>query len=410
MRVWNILRGGFLPVQPPSWSVLLLAGLVAHTVEAQGPPGRELPPPQVTLGTVEIKTVDVAYEYVGMTQASKTVEVRARVQGFLETRDFLEGAYLKEGTRLFTIDPRSFKADREIAAAQVEQAESRLRLAEQEVKRMQSVRQPGAITQSDLDQKIAEQSSALAALRLAKAQLSKADLELSYATVTAPLTGFIGKAQKEIGSLVDANQNSLLTIMQQVDPLYVSFQVSESDFLTWKREEKSGQLVLAQGEKAPRVEMTLLDGGTFEHAGLLDFENVGLNTQTGTVELRATFKNEGNVLKPGQFVKVHLKGWQRPNAMTVPQRAVSQSPEGAYVYVVGSDSKAERRTVKAGAWAGQDWVVLDGLKEGEQVIVEGLTKVRPGSPVVSAPASGAPVAPGGGPESSSTPSEQPKGQ
>jgi membrane fusion protein (multidrug efflux system) len=357
---------------------------------------------------VEIKTVPVVYEYVGMTQASKTVEVRARVQGFIETRDFLEGAYLKEGARLFTIDSRSFKADREIAAAQVEQAESRLRLAEQEVKRMQSVKQPGAIAQSDLDQRIAEQSSALAALRLAKAQLSKADLELSYATVTAPLTGFVGKAQKEIGSLVDGNQNSLLTVMQQVDPLYVSFQVSESDFLTWRREEKSGQLVLVQGERAPHVGITLLDGSPFENEGLLDFENVNLNTQTGTVELRATFKNEGNVLKPGQFVNVYLKGWQRPNTMAVPQRAVSQSPEGAYIYVVGSDSKAERRTIKVGTWAGQDWVVLDGLKEGEKVIVEGLTKVRPGSPVVPVPASGTPAEPGSGPQSSSTPSEQPK--
>jgi len=390
------------------WSVLLLAGLVAHTVEAQGPRGLAVPPPQVTLGTVEIKTVPVVYEYVGMTQASKTVEVRARVQGFIETRDFLEGAYLKEGARLFTIDSRSFKADREIAAAQVEQAESRLRLAEQEVKRMQSVKQPGAIAQSDLDQRIAEQSSALAALRLAKAQLSKADLELSYATVTAPLTGFVGKAQKEIGSLVDGNQNSLLTVMQQVDPLYVSFQVSESDFLTWRREEKSGQLVLVQGERAPHVGITLLDGSPFENEGLLDFENVNLNTQTGTVELRATFKNEGNVLKPGQFVNVYLKGWQRPNTMAVPQRAVSQSPEGAYIYVVGSDSKAERRTIKVGTWAGQDWVVLDGLKEGEKVIVEGLTKVRPGSPVVPVPASGTPAEPSSGPQSSSTPSEQPK--
>ena len=378
---------------------LVLVGVAISPVEAQGPPGMAMPPPEVVLAAAEIKTVPVSYDYVGVTVASKTVEVRARIQGFLETRDFQEGAYLKEGARLFTIDPRSFKADQQIAAAQVEQAESRLKLAEQELKRMQSVRQPGAIVQSDLDQRIAEQSSAMAALRLAEAQLAKVDLELSYTTLTAPLTGFIGKAQKEIGSLVDSNQNSLLAVMQQVNPLYVSFQVSESDFITWKREEKSGELGLADGAKAPYVEITLIDGMSFENRGVLDFENVALNTQTGTVELRATFKNENRILKPGQFVKVHLKGWQRENMLVVPQRAVGQSPAGAYVYVVGSDNKAERRNIKVGSWAGQDWVVLDGLKAGEQVIVEGLTKVRPGADVV--PTSGAPAPP-------ATPSESPK--
>jgi membrane fusion protein, multidrug efflux system len=360
---------------------LLLAGLAMGVVEAQGPPGFTMPPPEVTLAKAEIKTIPISYEYVGMTEASKMVEVRARIQGFLETRDFQEGAFIKEGARLFTIDPRSFKADQQIALAQVEQAEARLRLAEQDVKRMQSVRQPGAIAQSDLDQKIAEQSSAAAALRVAKAQLAKAELELSYTSVTAPLTGFVGKAQKEIGSLVDSAQNSLLTTMQQVDPLYVSFQVSESDYLTWKRELKSGQLLPTQDDKSPSIEITLLDGTPFENSGVLDFENTSLNIQMGTVELRGTIQNTDRMLKPGQFVKVHLKGWNRPNTLVVPQRSVSQSPQGSYVYVVGADSKAERRSVKTGLWVGKDWIILDGLKEGERVIVEGLTKLQPGMTV-----------------------------
>ena len=374
------------------WIVMVIAAGAPGT-EAQGPPGRNLPPPEVTLAPVELKTVPVTYEYVGLTQASKTVEVRARVQGFLETRDFQEGAYLNEGDRLFTIDPRSLKADREIAAAQVEQAEARLRLAEQEVKRLQSVTQPGAITQSDLDQKLAEQSTAAAALRLARAQLAKADLELGYTTVAAPLTGFVAKALKEIGSLVDSGQNSLLTVMQQVDPLYVSFQVTESDYLTWKREARNGQLVLPPELKTPEVQITLADGTPFDAVGALDFENVIFNTQTGQVEMRATFKNENRSLKPGQFAKVHLQGWQRPNALTVPQRAVGESPEGPYVYVVGGDNKAERRLVKLGTWAGDDWIVQDGLKEGERVIIEGLTKVRPGGVISTAPPAGAPGAP-----------------
>lgn len=364
-----------------AWIILLLLGVAVQSVVAQGPPGMEMPPPAVTLAPAQIKSVPIAYEYVGMTEASKTVEIRARVQGFLETRDFQEGSFVDAGTRLFTIDPRSFKADKQIAQAQVEEAQARLQLAEQEVKRLQSVRQPGAIAQTDLDQKIAAQATAAAAVRLAKAQLAKSDLELSYTTIEAPLTGFIGKASKEIGSLVDSSQNSLLATMQQVDPLYVSFRVSENDYLALHRSLQSGELVLAKDITEPYVEIVLLDGHTYEKRGKVSFEEVSLDTKTGTVEMRGTFENPEKKLKPGQFVKVHFKGWERPNTLVIPQRAVSQSPQGAYVYVVGADKKAERRGVKLGSWSETNWIILEGLKEGEHVIVEGLTKVQPGMTV-----------------------------
>lgn len=376
-------------------AIMIFAGSLSTKAHAQGPPGGAMPPPQVTLVTVESRTVPVTYEYVGMTQASRTVEVRARVQGFLESRDFQEGAYLDEDTKLFTIDPRSFEADREVAAAQVEQAETRLKLAEQEVKRLQSVTQPGAITQSDLDQKMAEQQGAVAALRLAKAQLAKADLELSYTKVEAPLTGYVGKALKETGSLVDAGQNSLLTVMQQVDPLYVSFKVSETDFLTWKQDEKEGRLKRINGGGNMEVEITLLDGTPFANKGILDFENIDLDPKTGTVELRATFKNAERTLKPGQFVNVLLNGWERPGSLVVPQRAVGQSPQGAYVYVVDAENKVELRPVTTGEWSGSDWVIREGIKEGERVIADGLTKVRPGVEVSVGDKEGAPGGSGG---------------
>ncbi len=383
--------------------LFLFATFTAPSVQAQGPPGHAMPPPAVDLVTVEVKSVPIAYEYVGMTEASKTVEVRARVQGFLETRDFLEGSFVDAGSRLFTIDPRSLKADRQIAQAQVEEAEARFHLAEQEVKRLQSVRQPGAIAQTDLDQKIAAQSTASAALRLAKAQLAKSELELSYTTIEAPLTGFVGKASKEIGSLVDSGQNSLLTTMQQVDPLYVSFRVSENDYLGLHTSLQSGELVPAKDTPEPYVEIVLLDGRTYEMRGKVSFEDVSLNVQTGTVEMRGTFENPERKLKPGQFVKVHLKGWERPKTMVVPQRTVSQSPTGPYVYVVGADKKAERRSVKLGTWSDKNWIILEGLKEGEQVIQEGLTKVQPGMVVnTDPPATPASVAP------QSAPADQPK--
>ncbi|HOZ46973.1 MAG TPA: efflux RND transporter periplasmic adaptor subunit [Candidatus Hydrogenedentes bacterium] len=377
-------------------TLALLWAVCSAPSVAQGPPKGAMPPAQVNVARAETKTVPVSLDYVGLTAASKTVEIRARVQGFVESRDFIDGAWIEEGARLFKIDPRPFEADREIAAAQVEQAEARLQLARQELKRMQSVTTPGAIAEADLDQRASEVANSAAALRLAKAQLDKAELNLGYTNITAPLTGYIGKALKEIGSYVDTSQNSLLAVMEQVDPLYVSFQVTESDFLNWKREMKEGLLVLAQDLSGPRVEITLLDGAAFGSHGVLDFENAGLDTKTGTVELRATFPNSDRVLKPGQFVKVHLTGWERPNVLTVPQRAVSQSPQGAYVYVVGSDGKVEMRVIQIGAWSSQDWIVLDGLREGEQVVVEGLTKVRPGATVTIAASPGTPQSAGEG--------------
>lgn len=370
----------------------LAAVLMSSAVVAQGPPGMGRKP-TVTVATVESKTVPVQYEYVGLTAPSKTVEVRARIQGFLDTRDYQEGDYLKKGTRLFTIEDSNFLADREVAAAQVEQAEARLRLSEQELTRLQSITQPGAIAQRDLDQKISEQQSASAALRLAKAQLAKAELQLSYTKVDAPLTGYVGKTLKEPGSLVDASQNSLLTIMQQVDPLYVTFKVTESDFVSWRHDELDGQLRRVDGDNKMSVEITLLDGRSFTSQGLLDFEDIDLDTKTGTVELRATFENAERFLKPGQFVKVLLNGWERPGSIVVPQRSVGQSPQGAYVYILDEDNTVISRPVTTGAWSGSDWVILDGVTVGERVIVEGRTKVRPGIQVDVEDGSASPQAP-----------------
>ncbi|MBZ0122980.1 MAG: efflux RND transporter periplasmic adaptor subunit, partial [Roseovarius sp.] len=331
------------------------------------------------------ETVPVAYEFVGVTEASKLVEVRARIQGFLETRDFSEGAYIEQGTKLFTIDPRSFQADQQIAVARVEQAETRLNLAGQEVERLRSVKVPGAIAETDLDQALAEQADAAASLRLAKAQLAKAELELSYTTVEAPLTGFIGKAEKEIGSLVDASANSLLTVMRQVDPIYVSFQVSERDYLRYEREVRDNEIVLAEGIDAPYLEVTLLDGSVYPEKGVIDFESAAINVQTGTVELRATLPNADKQLKAGQFVNVHLRGYVRPDTLTVPQRAVSQSPQGSYVYRVDDSNTAQFQIIEPGPWAADDWIVSSGLAAGDRVVVEGLVKVQPGITVNPVP-------------------------
>jgi len=274
---------------------------LALSFPALAQPHGEMPPPEVQVVTVEAKSLPVSFEYVGVTEASKTVEVRSRVRGFVEARAFDEGAEVAAGESLFTIDQRSFQADMDIAAAQVEQAESRLRLADQEVRRLQSVTEPGAIAQSDLYQRIAEQSNAAASLRLARAQLAKAELELGYTKVESPLDGYIGKALKEIGSFVDESQNSLLAVVWQVDPIYVSFQVSEREYLALRTQTEAGELTL-QNAEPPHVAVTLLDGTELPQRGEIDFESAVVDIQTGTVEMRAVLENpngNGRALKPG---------------------------------------------------------------------------------------------------------------
>lgn len=363
-------------------SMLMLFVLLTNASLAQ--PGGPPPPPQVTFVVVEPRSMPVSFDFVGVTEASKVVEIRARVQGFLDSRDFEEGALVEAGKQLYKIDPRPFEADLDIAKARVTQAEARVNLAEKEVARLKSVSVPGAIAQSDLDKQLAERSDAAAALSLAKAQLAKAELELGYTVIEAPLTGYVGKTLKEIGSLVDQAQNGLLTVIHQVDPIYVSYQMTERDYLRWRSLEADGSYQV-NGAGTPYLEITLLDGSTYPVQGALDFESTTVNTGMGSLELRATFENPDRKLKPGQFVRAHMRGYQRPNTIAVPQRAVSESPQGSFVYVLKEDNTAELRIVEPGSWSGADWIIESGLSAGEKVIVDGVTKVQPGTAVTPAP-------------------------
>lgn len=371
-------------------SVLMLSVLLTNLSLAQ--PGGPPPPPQVTFVVVEPHSVPVTFDFIGVTEASKVVEVRARVRGFLDSRDFEEGALVQEGTQLFQIDPRPFQADLDIAKAQVAQAEARLKLADKEVARLKSVSVPGAIAQTDVDKQVAEQTNAAAALNLAKAEQAKAELELGYTTVKAPMTGFVSKAQKEIGSLVDESANGLLTVMRQVNPIYVSYTMTEAEYLKWRKLAADGGYILDGSEK-PFLEIDLLDGAQYPLHGAIDFEDTAVSTSTGSVDLRATFENPDNKLKPGQFVRAHMRGYVRPNAIAVPQRAVSESPQGAFVYVIGEGNKAELRIVQPGQWSGSDWIIESGLNPGDKVIVEGVVKVQPGVVVNPAPQGEAPATP-----------------
>lgn len=363
-------------------ALMVLAALLTSFRLAAQPPAP--PPPEVSTVTATPETVPVSFNFVGVTEASKMVEIRSRVRGFLETRDFEEGALIEKGTRLYLIDPKPFQADLQIAKARVAQAQARLTLAQQEVSRMKSVEVPGAIAQSDLDKQLAEQTNADAALNLAKAELAKAELELGYTTVEAPLTGYVGKTLKEIGSFVDEGANGLLTVMHQVNPIYVSFQVTERDYLQWKNLSGSGSYVL-NGADEPYLAITLLDGTEYPLQGSIDFVDTTVDTSTGSVEVRATFENPDHTLKPGQFVRAHMRGYLRPNTIAIPQRAVSESPQGSFVYVIDDNNTAEQRFVEPGDWTGQNWIIESGLEAGDRVVVDGLISVQPGVTVNPSP-------------------------
>ncbi len=368
--------------------------LAVCAAAAQGPggPGASMPPPEVTVVLVETKSMPMAYEYLGVAEPSKTIDIRARVQGFVETRDFEEGSLIEQGAQLYAIDAAPFRADRDIARARVHEAESRRRLAEQELQRVKSVCEPGAVAAGDIDKKEAERASAAAALELAQAQLAKAELELGYTIVKAPLSGVVGKSLKEVGSLVDGNQNSLLTTLKQVDPLYVTFHMQESDYLLWRNSVDSHEIVLEEGLQEPYLELVLVDGSIYDQKGRIDFEDSSVDRRKGSVEMRGVFENPGHTLKPGQFLKVRVKGWRRPNVPVIPQRAVGQAGDGSYVYVVGPEDKVEQRTITIGPWSDSECGVVEGLQSGERVVVEGLTKLRPGIRVVPKEPSAPPAA------------------
>ena len=367
------------------YAAFVVAALAATVTVAQPPGSGPPPPPQVSTVIVDQKPVPVTFSYSGVTAASKTVEIRARVRGYLHSRDFEEGTLVKKGQPLFTIDPSTFEADREVAAARVDQIEATRKLAEQEVKRLKSVTVPGAVAAADIDKQEAALAEASASLRLAKAELQRADLELGYTKIVAPMDGLIGKSMKEIGSMVDTGENSLLAVVHQVEPIYVSVRISERDFLAWRADQESGALV-RRDDQEPWLEITLNDLTTYEKRGVINFLSPELNTQTGSYEVRAVFENPDVKLRPGQFIKGHIKGWARPASITVPQRAVNQSPLGSFVYVVGDDNVAQQRTIELGQWTGDEWIITSGLSVGDRVIVEGLTKVRPGATVDPAPA------------------------
>ena len=376
-----------------------------------GAPGGAMPPPEVSVVTVTAQDHAVELEYVGQTAGSRETEVRARVAGILNKRLFEEGATVKAGTPMFQIDPANFQTQAASAEAAVAVAQAKVNQAQRDQARLAPLVAEKAISQKEFDDAKSAAESAAASLKQAQAQANEARLNLGYTTVVAPISGTTGAAAKSDGNLVSAT-DSLLTTSVQTNPMYVNFSVSEADLLRITKQVGSGQLAVpgkksANGSLGFSVNVKLADGSIYPRVGKLNFTGEKLNPTTGSFDARAEIPNPDGVLRPGQFVRVLLGGASRPNSISVPQRAVIDSPMGKIVFLVTPDDKLAPRPVELDGWTKGEWIVTKGVQSGDRVLVEGFIKahepgmiVKPVPYVATAPGA-APVAPGAAPAASS---------
>lgn len=343
------------------------------------PPG----PPEVQVAMVTTQSLAEEPEFVGQSESSRPVEIRSQVTGIIKERYFREGRDVKQGAKLYRIDPVPFEAAVLTAKATVAQAEARLVQAKQNLARVKPLLAEQAVSQKDVDDAVAEQLAAKAALEAAKGQLVKAKFDMDNTLITAPISGMIERTRVYEGRLVSA-QTDLLTVIHQIDPMYVTASLPETYILQQRRELDSRHMEQPDQYHLKGV-ITFADGSTYPHEGILDLLDVGLRTDTGSRDARFIFSNPKGALLPGQFVKVRVKGYTRPAAILVPQRAVQQGPKGSIVFVVGDGDKVEIRPVQATSWQGTQWLIEDGLKSGERVIVGGVHRVQPGAPVKPVP-------------------------
>jgi len=393
--------------------VVLAVFLAACGQQQQGGGFHGFPPSDVTTIKLEPRTLPATYEYVGQTTGSKEVEVRARVTGILEKKLFQEGAPVKPGQVLFIIDPKPLEAQVAALEAEAARAQAQKAQAERELARLKPLAERRAVGQKEADDAQSNVELANASVKAAQAKLAEIRLSLGYTRVTAPIAGLSSRAPKSEGSLVNANE-TLLTTVSQVDPMWIPFAIAENEQLALNRAVTEGRLTLPKNN-AFDVTVRLADGSTLARRGRINFADTRINPSTGTFEMRAEIANSDGALKPGQFVRVKLGGAVRNNALAVPQVAVLDGAQGKFVYVAEKDKDGKDvagvRPVTLGEWVVQDnanlWIVESGLKAGDLVIVDGVAKLRPGAPIklggTPAGAPGAPAAPGAVPPADAKP-------
>jgi len=362
--------------------LIVLAGLSACKNKSGAPAAAA--PVEVGVITVALRDVPVVFEYVGQTQSSQQVEIRARVSGFLDKRVYTEGATVHAGDVLFQMDRKPFEAALDAAKAEYNQQRARLATAGADLNRVKPLAEKNALSQKDLDDAVGQQQAAAAALEQARANVTSAELNLGYTTITSPVTGTSSFAKKQEGTYIDPS-SSLLTYVAKLDPMWVNFSLSENELLEFRALRQSGALKLPLIEDLD-VEIVLADGSSYAERGHISFADASFNTETGTYLVRAEVPNRDGTLRPGQFVRVRLRGAERAHAIAVPQQAVVQGERGAFVWTVGPGDKAQQRVVETGDWSGNDWIINSGLHAGDRVVVENVMRVAPDAPLKAVPA------------------------
>ncbi|MFN8628290.1 MAG: efflux RND transporter periplasmic adaptor subunit [Candidatus Binatia bacterium] len=368
---------------------LLPAGCEKKTEQAAAPPI------DVLVVDVAQRDVPIYTEAVGTTDGSINAQIRARVQGYLQTRDYKEGSLVKKGDLLFTIDPRQYQAALDEATGQLGRAQASLTKTDQDVARYSPLAKEGAISQQELDNAVQANRAARAQSESARAALEQAKLNLDWTRVTSPVDGIAGIAIAQIGDLIAPN--TLLTTVSQLDPIKVTFPISEQLYMQLARRIEQ----VSKGETPERsngLELILADGSVYPQKGRVELADRQVDPKTGTITLVSYFPNPGNILRPGQFAKVRAATETAKGALLVPQRAVLEQQGQYLVAVVKSDNTVDVHPVKVGTRVGTDWIVQEGLKPGERVAAEGLQKLRSGmkvnpkpyvAPTVAAAAPGA---------------------
>ncbi len=362
-------------------AVILSAAVITVIILLLRPDKETVFYPTVNAVPVTTQDVEIYGEYVGRIRARQFVEVRARVEGYLEKMTFAEGTYVTKDQVLFIIDPRIYKAKADKAAAQLKKDEALALKAKRDLDRIRPLYEQNAASQLDLDNAIATYESATASVSMSKADLTQAQMELSYTTVRSPISGHVSQSNVDLGTLVGPGAQSLLATVVKSDTVRVDFSMTALDYLRSK--ERNVNLGHKDSTRSwdPYITVTLADNSVYPERGLVDFAEPQVDPKTGTFSVRAELPNPDYVLLPGQFTRVKLLLDVRQNAITVPVKSLVIEKGGAYVYVVRPNNKVEKRFIELGPEIGNNVVVERGLATGERVVIEGYHKLSPGMEV-----------------------------